>query len=384
MRQTQGIRVGVVGVGQWGSRHIRVLRSTAGVSAIVGIDGRLAEIPAMTSGDVAGRADLGSALAEIDAVVIATPPASHYPLGMQAIAAGKHVLMEKPLATTAAEARLMAQAAEAAGTLLLPGHTFLYNAAVRMLRELVQGGELGQLYYLDSDRLNLGLYQPDVNVVFDLAPHDVSITNFVLNSRPTTVTAWGSRHVHPDREDVAHLRLDYSEVGVRANIHVSWLNPGKVRRVTAVGARKMAVFDDMAGDERLRIFDKFAASPQQRAGPLSRVGYHRGGVLSPPIDFAEPLAVEDQHFVDCIIGGQRPANDGWDGVTVVEVLECAQISLREQRTVAVAELTQGPLRPGPQAAGRPLPFPASTEERTLAAVRIAQSGSDGNGQYPVH
>jgi predicted dehydrogenase len=177
-----------------------------------------------------------------------------------------------------------------------------------------------------------------VNVIFDLAPHDISILNFVLGSRPTTVTAWGSRHVHPEHEDVAYLRLDYGDLGVRSNIHVSWLDPRKVRYITAVGSRKMVVYNDMADRERIRIYDKSAIPPDASDGPLSGVAYHLGDVVSPFVPFAEPLAVQDQHFVDCIANSAPPCVDGNSGLAVVQTLECAQISLREQRPVALAEI----------------------------------------------
>jgi predicted dehydrogenase len=283
------------------------------------------------------------ALPHVDAVIIASPPATHGPLGQQAIAAGKHVLIEKPLATTTEDAWSLVEAAEAAGVVLIPGHTFEHNAAVHKLRDLVRRGQLGRLFYLDCARLNLGLYQTDVNVILDLAPHDISIANFVLGSRPTTVTAWGSRHVHPEHEDVAYLRLDYADLGVRANIHVSWLDPHKVRRITAVGSKKMVVYNDMADGERIRIYDKSAVPPDDGDGPLSQVAYHLGDVISPFVAFAEPLAVQDQHFIDCITSGCRPSVDGASGLAVVQALECAQISLREQRPVALAEVTQRPV-----------------------------------------
>jgi predicted dehydrogenase len=335
-----GIRVAVVGVGYWGSRHVRVLRSTTGVSAVVGVDQRFAAI-----GDgrqepehgITAYADIDDALPRVDALVIATPPASHAPLALKAIAAGKHVLVEKPMATTADAARMLIEAAAAAGVVLMPGHTFEHNAAVRKLRDLVRGGHLGRLFYLDCARLNLGLYQADVNVVLDLAPHDISISNFVLGSRPTAVTVWGSRHVHPEHEDVAYLRLDYADLGVRSNIHVSWLDPRKVRRVTAVGSKKMVVYNDMADGERIRIYDKSAIPPEDSDAPLSSVAYHLGDVVTPFVPFAEPLAVQDQHFVDCIANDSPPCVDGSSGLAVVQTLECAQISLREQRPVALAE-----------------------------------------------
>jgi predicted dehydrogenase len=341
--QPDGIRVGVVGVGYWGSRHVRVLRSTTGVAAVVAVDQEFARIDdgqQELDHGVAVYADLEEALPHIDAVIISTPPASHSELGLEAVAAGKHVLIEKPMATTTAEARSLVEAADAAGVVLMPGHTFEHNAAVHKLRDLVQGGHLGQLFYLDCARLNLGLYQPDVNVILDLAPHDVSIANFVLGSRPTTVTAWGSRHVHPEYEDVAYLRLDYADLGVTTNIHVSWLDPQKVRRITAVGSKKMVVYNDMADGERIRVYDKAAVPPDDSDGPLSGVAYHLGDIVSPFVPFAEPLAVQDQHFVDCIISNSPPVVDGSSGVAVVQVLECAQISLREQRPVALAEVLQ--------------------------------------------
>ena len=184
LRRSEGVRIGVVGVGYWGSRHVRVLRSATGVASVIGVDQRLSGktgSPQLIDCDVAGYPDLEAALPAVDAVIIATPPSSHYSLGLQAIEAGKHVLIEKPLAASLGEARALVDAAEAAGVVLIPGLTFLYNSAVHKLRDVVHG-ELGNLYYLDCQRLNLGLYQSDVNVVLDLAPHDISIANFVLNS----------------------------------------------------------------------------------------------------------------------------------------------------------------------------------------------------------
>jgi predicted dehydrogenase len=341
--RAEGIRVGVVGVGYWGSRHLRVLRSTTGVTTVIGVDQRFAQI-----GDgrrepehgVTAYADIDDALPHVDALVIATPPTSHAPLALRAIAAGKHVLIEKPMATTADEARMLVDAAAAAGVVLMPGHTFEHNAAVHKLRDLVRGGHLGRLFYLDCARLNLGLYQPDVNVIFDLAPHDISISNFVLGSRPTTVTVWASRHVHPELEDVAYIRLDYGDLGVRSNIHVSWLDPRKVRRITAVGSKKMVVYDDMADEERIRVYDKSASPPENSDAPLSGIAYHLGEMVSPFVPFAEPLAVQDQHFIDCIVNNSSPSVDGSSGLAVVQTLEAAQISLREQRPVALAEVTR--------------------------------------------
>jgi predicted dehydrogenase len=322
---------------------VRVLRSTTGVAAVVAVDQRFAQIgdgSRESEYGVTAYADIDDALPQVDALVIATPPASHAPLALKAIAAGKHVLIEKPMATTINAARTIIDAAAAAGVVLMPGHTFEHNAAVHKLRDLVRGGDLGRLFYLDSARLNLGLYQTDVNVISDLAPHDISISNFVLGSLPTTVTVWASRHVHPEHEDVAFIRLDYGDIGVRSHIHVSWLDPRKVRRMTAVGSRKMVVYDDMADEERIRVYDKSARPPEGGDAPLPGVAYHLGEIVAPYVPFAEPLAVQDQHFIDCITNGSSPCVDGSSGLAVVQVLECAQISLREQRPVALAEVTR--------------------------------------------
>ena len=339
-----GLRVGVVGVGYWGSRHVRVLRSTTGVAAVIGVDSRFRQVdegvPQIDHG-IAAYADIEDALPHVDAVIIATSPASHALLGQKAIAAGKHVLIEKPLATTAEAARSLVDAAAAASCSCraTPSSTTQQSTSFVIS---CGGGEIGRPFYLDCARLNLGLYQTDVNVILDLAPHDISISNFVFGSPPTTVTAWGSRYVHPQHEDVAYLRLDYADLGVRTNIHVSWLDPHKVRRVTAVGSKKMVVYNDMADGERIRVYDKSAISPGEGDGPLSQFAYHLGDIVSPFIPFAEPLAVQDQHFIDCVANGSRPSVEGSSGLAVVQVLECAQISLREQRPVALTEVTQRP------------------------------------------
>jgi predicted dehydrogenase len=316
-----GIRVGVVGVGYWGAKQLRVMQSAPGVASVVAVDARLGQLPALAHlvADGRGFTSLADALPHVDAVVIATPPATHAVLGVQAIRAGKHVLIEKPLATTAADALMLMAEAREAGVTLMVGHTFEYNAAVWMLRDLVQSGELGDLFHLTSSRLNMGLYQSDVNVVFDLAPHDISIVNHVLGQPPTSVTAWGSHHVDPTFEDVAFLRLDYADLDVHATIHVSWLDPVKTRRITAVGSKKMAVYDDTA-EERIRIHDKAVLLPPDGAKPALK-RYHQGAITSPPISFDEPLAVQARHFVECIAAGATPQTDGASGLAVVQVIE---------------------------------------------------------------
>jgi predicted dehydrogenase len=327
--------VGVLGVGYWGSKHLRVLGGLADVDAVVAIDERLPGMPQYAGfvADGRGFPSLAEALPSIDAVVIATPPSSHHPLGMEAIAAGKHVLVEKPLSVSTAEAQELIDAADASGVALMVGHTFEHNGAVMMLRDLVQRQELGELYYLDHSRLNLGLYQRDVNVIHDLAPHDISIANYVLGARPTSVAAWGARHARTDLEDAAQLRLEYAQLGVRVTINVSWLHPHKVRQIVAVGAKKMAVYDDVA-TEKIRIHDKAALAGDGR----QRMSYHEGDIVTPYLGFREPLAVQDEHFVECVLQGQRPLTDGLSGLAVVSVLEAAQLSLRQGREIFLDEL----------------------------------------------
>jgi len=338
--------VAVVGCGYWGSKHVRVLHATDGVEEVVVVDSREDRVRnlARSYKSAPWYTALGPALAEVDAVVVATPPSTHVAVALQAIEAGKHVLVEKPLAPTAAGARRLGCAASAAGVILMVGHTFEYNPAVRKLRELVQHGELGEVYYIDSARLNLGLYQNDVNVVLDLAPHDISIINHVLGRKPVAAQAWASRHAHRRFEDVAYLRLFYDDFfddrGLSANIHVSWLDPCKVRRVTAVGSQKMAVYDDLAVDERIRVLDKgVCLQPDGDNLTQPPLSYRYGDIVVPFISPDEPLAVQDRHFIDCIGSGSRPLTDGENGLAVVEALEAAELSRRLGRPVLLEELS---------------------------------------------
>jgi predicted dehydrogenase len=340
-----GLRIAVVGCGYWGSKHVRVLDALDGVGQMVLVDSSTERLNNLARRYRAAPVctDLEAALDEVDAVVIATPPSTHVPIALQAIKAGKHVLVEKPLAPNTQGALQLVNAAAAAGVTLMVGHTFEYNPAVRKLRDLVRSGELGELYYIDSARLNLGLYQDDVNVILDLAPHDISILNFVLGRKPVAVQAWAARHAHHRFEDVAYLRLFYDDFfadhGLSANIHVSWLDPCKVRRVTVVGSSKMAVYDDIATEERIRILDK-GVCLEPGDGNLTQppTSYRYGDIVVPFIEPDEPLTVQDRHFVECATTGAVPLTDGENALAVVEALEAAQLSRRLGRPVLLAEV----------------------------------------------
>jgi predicted dehydrogenase len=334
------IRVAVVGYGYWGSKHMRVLSSMPGVQVtIVDQDPeRIAEArQAYPAAEAAHRLD--EVIGRIDAVVVATPPTAHAAVALQALQSGRHALVEKPLATTVEDAQAMVDAAAANGVHLMAGHTFEYNAAVWKLKELIAAGELGRILYIDAARLSLGKYQRDCNVIWDLAPHDISIASFLLDEVPRTTWVWAKRHVGNRHADVAYLRLDFEKAATHAFVHVSWLDPCKVRRVTVVGDRKMAVYDDMSDNERIRVYD-IGVDPgdpddhgESHAMPVS---YRTGDIVSPFIQFNEPLLVQDSHFIECIRTGAKPNTSGERGLDIVRVLAATDVAEATGRPAFVA------------------------------------------------
>jgi predicted dehydrogenase len=320
----KSIRVGVMGYGYWGSKHVRVLAGVSGVEVTV-IDTqweRLREaVGTFPAVNAASRLD--EVQDELDAVVIATPPRTHGALALQALRAGLHIMVEKPFATSVAEAEAIVKTADACGLTVMVGHTFEYNAAVRKLKEIITSGELGRVLYIDTARLSLGRYQNDCNVIWDLAPHDISIISYLLDESPEAVSVWAHRNVGDMHADIAYLRLNFPSAP--AFIHVSWLDPSKVRRVTVVGDRKMAVYDDLSDNDRIRIYDVSVALADLNEGPAPPmpVTYRTGNITSPYVEFVEPLLVQDSHFVECIRTGCQPQTSGQRALAIVRTLEAA-------------------------------------------------------------
>jgi predicted dehydrogenase len=333
----RGVRVGIVGCGYWGSKHVRVLSATSGVSEIALIEcdqsicRRLQRIfPATRS-----FRSLQAALPHVDALVIATPPQTHAELALSAVREGKHVLVEKPLATSLMDAESLVEAAHLANSIAMVGHTFQFSPAVRELRRRLASGELGQIYYIHSARLNLGLYRSDVDVVWDLAPHDISILNYLLDAQPSAVIAWGDTLAFGDVHDLAYVRLEYRNPKVTGYAHLSWLDPRKTRTVTVVGSDKMAVYDDLA-EERLRIYDRglegdIDGTPSHERPPT----YRYGDMIAPHIRPDEPLAIQDKHFIDSIRTHTEPETSWTTGLAIVAVLEALQKSMLQGRLVPV-------------------------------------------------
>ena len=330
-RLDRAVRVGVIGCGYWGPQLVRNFHELPAAELVAVAEPRLDRLEHVRQLYPNTRlyADHRALLAtDVDAVVVATPIDTHYSLVRDAILARKHVLVEKPLTASVGQAMELIALAENMGVTLMTGHTFLYNPAVRQLKSLLKSGELGRVYYVDSARLSLGLFQRHVNVVWDLAPHDLSILSYLLEQPPVAVSARGSTCVQSSVYDVAYLEVMFAS-GVSANIHVSWLDPAKVRRITVVGDQKMAVYNDVALVEKIRVYDKGVKPPATDTFGEFQMSYRNGQITIPFIPWQEPLKLECEHFVDCIKTGTRPLTDGQQGLEVVAVLEAADRSLKD-------------------------------------------------------
>jgi predicted dehydrogenase len=324
------LRFAVIGYGYWGPQLVRNLDRVPNshVAYIVDLSEERRAAANRDYPAIEVIANVEDALgAEVDAVAVATPIRTHYALARIALERGKHVFVEKPLTANVQQAEMLAALAAQQGRVLMVGHTFMYNPAVEELRRLVQSGALGRVYYADATRANLGLFQNDINVIWDLAPHDLSILSYVLGITPLRVSAHGGAYVRPDVHDVAHLMLRYPG-DVMAHIHVSWLSPSKVRRFTIVGDRQMVIYDDVDTNEKIRVFNRGVDAPDHTVtfGEF-QLSYRYGDIVSPHIRWDEPLAVETRHFAEAIIEGRTPRSDARDGLRVVRILEAADASM---------------------------------------------------------
>ncbi len=326
------IRIGVIGAGYWGPNLIRNLAENPRVD-LVGVADLDAErrqhishlYPQLSLVVDDHRRLIGEGL---DGVVISTPPETHSELASDALASGADVLVEKPFATSSADARHMVGLADELGRTLMVGHTFLYNPAVHALKNMIESGEMGDVHYIDAVRVGLGLFHPTHNVVWDLGPHDISILMFLLGEIPYSVSARGLGCLQHGVEDIVYLTLNFPS-GIMAHARLSWLDPSKTRRITVVGSRKMTIYDDVEPIEKLRVYDK-SVEAVRRTDTFGefQFAYHYGNIVSPFVRSQEPLKAEVEHFVDCIESGERPLTDGENGVRVVEIIEAAQRSLR--------------------------------------------------------
>ena len=324
------IKIGVIGCGYWGPNLIRNFVEIPNSDVVIVADlkeERLSNIVARYPKILVTKNYKDLFGQGLDAVVIATPPVTHYPLAKEALEHGLHVLVEKPITINSQYAEELIQLAAAKDLVLMVGHTFEYNSAVHTLKQLIDSGELGQIYYVDTARLNLGLFQRDLNVLWDLAPHDVSILLYILGQHPISVSAHGMPCVFEGIHDVVYIDMIFPD-NILAHIHVSWLDPCKVRRTTVVGSKKMVVYNDIENSEKIKIFDKGIDKPPYTHSYADfQFSYRYGDVLIPNIRFIEPLRQECQHFLECIQNHSEPQSCGREGLEVVKVLEAAQKSL---------------------------------------------------------
>jgi predicted dehydrogenase len=322
----------VIGFGYWGPNLVRNFRSLQNVSVRMVCEKSQERLNHLSSlyPDIETSTDLSRMLDDdsIDMAVIATPVSTHFPIAMECMKKGKHVFVEKPLAKSSEECRQMIETAEAHKRILMVGHTFVYTQVVRKIKEIVDSGEIGDVMYVSCRRLNLGLFQKDINVAWDLAPHDLSIILYIMGKNPTSVNCQGRAHVSPTVEDVTNISLTFPNGGF-AMIQSSWIDPRKVREITIVGTKKMIVYDDTQPLEKIKIYDKHVqAPPHYDTFGEFQYSYHYGDILSPFVREVEPLKVECQHFVDCVEKSKRPDSSGYEGLAIVQILEAATESLK--------------------------------------------------------
>jgi len=327
------IRVAVIGYGYWGPNLVRNFADIPDAQVVAVCDLRPERlVPAQGRyPTIRVTTDPYELLQDtsIDAIAIATPVSTHYDLALSALRAGKHVLVEKPLAATSEQAIRLIDEADWQNRVLMVDHTFIYTGAVRKIHELLGAGELGEIYYYDSVRVNLGMFQHDVNVIWDLAVHDLSIIDYIFAARPRAISVTGMRHIPGEPENIAYLTL-FFDGSLIAHIHVNWLTPVKVRRTLIGGSRKMIVYDDLEPSEKIKLYDfgiTVNHSPENVYQML--ISYRMGDMWSPRLDLTEALQRVTTHFVRCIEGYDHPTSDGLSGLRVVKILEAATQSMQK-------------------------------------------------------
>lgn len=327
------IKIGVIGYGYWGPNLVRNFSdiSESQVVAVSDFDQQRLKLVKTRYPAINTTTDYQTLLSDpnIDAIAIATPVSSHYDLASRALKAGKHVFVEKPLTETAKQGEGLIAEAEKGNLVLHVDHTFIYSGAVRKIHELVAKDTLGDLYYYDSVRVNLGLFQPDVNVIWDLAVHDLSIMDYIFPLTPVAVSATGISHVPGKPANIAFLTVFFDNDAI-AHLHVNWLAPVKLRRTLIGGSRKMILYDDLEPSEKIKVYDKGITLNGSKENLYNTmVGYRTGDMWAPQLEITEALRVEAQHFVRCITQGERSLSDGHAGLRIVRILEAANRSLSE-------------------------------------------------------
>ncbi len=326
------IRVGVIGYGYWGPNLVRNFMEAPGAEVVAVCDERTERLilagkryPSLSTLTHCGELINDP---KIDAIVIATPVSSHFELAMRVLRAGKHVLVEKPLAADSSQAQTLIAEAEARRLTLMVDHTFVYTDAVRKIRDLIAENALGEIYYYDAVRVNLGLFQHDVNVIWDLAIHDLSIMDYVLPAKPVAVSATGISHIPGQPENVAYITLFFPQRQI-AHVHVNWLTPVKVRHTLIGGSEKMILYDDLEPSEKIKVYDKgVTVSSGREAVYQMLVSYRSGDMWAPRLANTEALQTETRHFIDCIENSRQPITDGAAGLRMVNMIEAAERSLR--------------------------------------------------------
>ena len=332
MAPSSKVNVAIVGYGYWGPNLVRNYIDLPGVAIELVCDERVSQLEKAharyPSLPLTRRYDEVLGSGDVDAVVLATPISTHFHLAKSALEAGKHVFVEKPMTAESGQAAELVELARERDLTLMVGHTFVFSPPVRKVAEYIHGGELGDIYFIATSRVNLGLHQRDVSVIWDLAPHDISVLDYWLGEAPASVSVTGRACVNPRIADVAFINLKYPS-GVIAEVQVSWLSPVKLRRTMVVGSKKMLVYDDTQSVEKVKVFDHGVDFRDPSDFGEFQLSYRTGDIIAPKIDNTEPLLLEAQHFVDAVSNGHHPLTDGRAGLEVVATVEAAERSLRE-------------------------------------------------------